>query len=62
MPADAERSLSIKLADDAAMPPAPRATIATTVRAVNILLTQLYSCPEAGRFPYPHEQGYAAKV
>src|ERR1043165_4179546 len=61
MPAEAESSLSIRLADEAAMPPAPRATITTTVRAVNILLTQLYSCPEAARFPYPREQGLRSK-
>jgi hypothetical protein len=44
MPAEAESALSILLADEAATPPAPGATI-TTVSAVNILLTQLYSCP-----------------
>ena len=47
-PDGAETSGSIGLADAAATPPAPSATITTTVRAVNILLTQLYSCPKAG--------------
>jgi hypothetical protein len=62
VPAGTENSLSMTLADEAATPPAQSATITTTVRAVNILLTLLTPALKAGRFPYPRKQGYAAKV
>jgi len=61
VPAGTENSLSTRHAAAAAMQPAERDDHDDSSGGKHTL-NATYSCPKAGRFLYPREQRYAAKV